>query len=1559
MRNLALQAEVRHVLPPCKDSDGTANIVAVIQNTNTHQHISPDIFENKYFQDSDVEIKRPSQPPVSFVVTSEGKLLALDVNDQLIWIVDLEKVVADSTEDEEKVTEDSDTIIEIESNQERSEWFYAASFVQESSPERLAGDYDGILGMNLSVERGRHITCLSYAGYVVSVSIDDTNTLSSKGGKVEDGSECIGIFENGLECGGWSPDGEVLALVTFVSDADEDGNAILTFNDTEAKVPILMTMNTQYEILSEVRMDPCLFPHHSNSNTYAGNLQSNNLSLCWRPDSSALAVSTMNANFSSTALRQIRTYHRTTLQLLSVSKEEDGSGRDVPNLLPVAPTWAPAGCSHYVGAVQSSRSLTMRSAGIRHVPVQVAFMEPNGLRHRECKIHNTVTSKTDIMNVMSIAFNLEGDLLAVASTVTQNDPASNQSYGTVQLYHRCNFHWYLKYELRFGGRSTLSSSVVSKMKFSDDDSYQLMVALMRQQDNALEWREYTFRWESSTIQYRPNPSTTTSSSMLAVVVDGKTLHFTPLDKSIIPPPMYASSLEFPVPVVEIASRPCFHNEAVVDGQVEFVLALSDGKLALLKSGGCIDGIVSLTPEFMPPSCLAIIDPSKIDTLNETTGIGLPLHGAVLRDLTIIDSNEDALTVIASVCSLVTDTNHYSLDTIIEINVRLIPQANKSDIEVTSLVSIEGRVLRIINWSDTAYTPNARGSALIERNDGSLLEYSLGGLVKTCVAGPMLEPCPWIAGVYNSSNFMGPDTVAEHDDLDESSTRIVVGLSSRGRLYSGERLLSSASSTFIVSLEHMFLTHVTIGSQPKLRFLPLSTLRDFDPLMGSDDQNVALDGYEPRNIERGARLVAMFPTKPIIIVQMPRGNLESISPRACLLPYIMTRIQNSDFQTALNIMRRQRVDMNLIVDFDPVSFLENGGAEGFLDQVSEVDSINLFLSSLVDVDTTLWKYPVPSWIRAEKCAYTTSIFEAESKINLVCRKMRQLMLDAEKAGRTSSGRCVKEGHFLLPVLSTFAKENPPKLEEALILIVSRGSSSTLNQKSVLLSESVQSSIQYLAFLADYELIFNTAIGMYDFNLAKAVARHSQMDPKVYLPILKRWRELPESVARFEVDVKLKRFESALRHLVASGPSSYNESDDGYFSQCLKFIDEHSLHKLGLELFKNNISNHRAILISLGERFLIERKPKEALTIFLASNPKYLDGGKRASRACDDWRTYFACCAENGETIGSDHAALIAESISSKVGSMQEQRGNYACAATILLDYAEDVSYAVDMLILAHTWSEGKRVAYLHKRVDLVKKVIDASVSYARTCVQDLIERASTFETNNKRYDEVILIRREVLKGARETEDNDVQYDDSASMFSMRSATSHASLRSNTSGMTVGSVASVGSATSVSTVISVGDTSTFSFSGDVDTMKHKSKFNTIGRDKKKKKPHKKLGSAARRTKPGSEDELKELVTSLKHTCPDGHYVEVISETITFLLHSGKLSMAKMLFESYKALELTVAQAQTTRCEKNLKAEKENEMNKQKEGHMEDFIRHTDVDAISCMPLPEIQSIFTFLS
>lgn len=77
--------------------------------------------------------------------------------------------------------------------------------------------------------------------------------------------------------------------------------------------------------------------------------------------------------------------------------------------------------------------------------------------------------------------------------------------------------------------------------------------------------------------------------------------------------------------------------------------------------------------------------------------------------------------------------------------------------------------------------------------------------------------------------------------------------------------------------------------------------------------------------------------------MPRGNLETIFPRAMVVAGIRDLIEEKNYGRAFSYCRTQRVDMNILYDHKPEQFLANVGL--FLDQLAKVSYIDLFLSAL--------------------------------------------------------------------------------------------------------------------------------------------------------------------------------------------------------------------------------------------------------------------------------------------------------------------------------------------------------------------------------------------------------------------------------------------------------------------------------------------------------------------------------------------------------------------------------------------------------------------------------------
>jgi elongator complex protein 1 len=240
---------------------------------------------------------------------------------------------------------------------------------------------------------------------------------------------------------------------------------------------------------------------------------------------------------STDGIRPIAADHTEThSRFSSIGRSEDGSGKVVPNL----PSDRPRGParllqSHCVGSAQNEERLCEQSCS-----------EPNGLRHREFILRSQATVKFLCWNALS-------NLLAVV--LEEDDGLSH-----VQLWHRSNYYWYLKFEFQFASQVTCA-------KFHEEHPYRMFIVL------AEEWREYAFCWDVSTYS-------ATTEEFTAYVIDGTTLNSTPFHKALVPPPMYANSFTLEHCVRQIA----------FDGD----------RPVLYLSNGCL-GIIDITNRSIPPS----------------------------------------------------------------------------------------------------------------------------------------------------------------------------------------------------------------------------------------------------------------------------------------------------------------------------------------------------------------------------------------------------------------------------------------------------------------------------------------------------------------------------------------------------------------------------------------------------------------------------------------------------------------------------------------------------------------------------------------------------------------------------------------------------------------------------------------------------------------------------------------------------------------------------------------------------------------------------------------------
>lgn len=179
-----------------------------------------------------------------------------------------------------------------------------------------------------------------------------------------------------------------------------------------------------------------------------------------------------------------------------------------------------------------------------------------------------------------------------------------------------------------------------------------------------------------------------------------------------------------------------------------------------------------------------------------------------------------------------------------------------------------------------------------------------------------------------------------------ATSNIVAMSANGKLKIGNidavMMSTLANNALSFSLTPEFLIATT--SSHKAIFLDLN----------EENENAKLvEELEERRVERGSRIVVSCPRAMRLVLQMPRGNLETIAPRPLVLQNVKRDVDRGDYRNAFIACRKHRIDMNIIFDHNPQAFFDR--LSTFIDQIPEVDHLNLFLTGLRTEDLTLTQY----------------------------------------------------------------------------------------------------------------------------------------------------------------------------------------------------------------------------------------------------------------------------------------------------------------------------------------------------------------------------------------------------------------------------------------------------------------------------------------------------------------------------------------------------------------------------------------------------------------------------
>lgn len=488
-------------------------------------------------------------------------------------------------------------------------------------------------------------------------------------------------------------------------------------------------------------------------------------------------------------------------------------------------------------------------------------------------------------------------------------------------------------------------------------------------------------------------------------------------------------------------------------------------------------------------------------------------------------------------------------------------------------------------------------------------------------------------------------------------------------------------------------------------------------------------FRTRRVEEGSRIVAAPPGSVNVVLQMPRGNLETVHPRSLALPAVTAALAAGRFTAAATLAARHRVDLNLLVDYAWPSFLSR--ASEFVESVNDPDVVMELIEVLDPADTTA-PGGVYAHLRGPDVDAGPQPATGEKLVGKVAGTCSAIRAAVEARSYGSAVDRLLDDRWELVVLSAHARTEPPDLGAALARVGRRrelelaavsggGGMEVLDSKKVLDSATA---LKHLIALVGGEALYEAALGTYDLSLAYLVGTHSAMDPGEFVADLKRLQDIEsEPLRRADVDARLGRWPSCVENLLRGGDvagACEVAERRRLFPHALAALSE-SLAAEGSASSKESAIEVRREVTRAYAAFLSRERRHEDAAVALLS----VGEGRAALdeyREAVAWRPALALAARLG--LSQNERTSIAEEICEAL-----ELTDPSSAAIVAAQHLGDVDRAVGSLTRAREWRESARVAYLHNRADLVETVVAPCAAEA---AQGVLSEATELPSRLDKY-----------------------------------------------------------------------------------------------------------------------------------------------------------------------------------------------------------------------------------
>jgi hypothetical protein len=720
--------------------------------------------------------------------------------------------------------------------------------------------------------------------------------------------ECeeVGAVEGGLAAAAWSPDGEILAALStlgrllFIRNSDVHDVASLSL---ECDVPV-RNEDPEYP-------QPTAPSFGELTYNEAPPLTPNSAGLTWRGDGRYLATCTVD---NPDLPARIRVWDRTGARLHAL-------GELVSNIVPRSITWQPNGRHIYVARtvlmdpkggeqVQLTKSSERPGAQgqapeVRHVgawkrelkrreerdssPEQydVLIFERNGLQHGGF-MRGFNALKTEQVEQMS--WSPDSRVLAIVT--------ESSSHKSLQLWHRSNWHWYLKHERRFAASSAKLSLCWELTLIGNDSSGPGLFALWVSsgcknfEHSGAKVERMEFLWDAVVAPH----------SGTVAVIDGPQLLITPLSKGLVPPPTAAVTYELPAPVM------CVHMVEGDDVDGATIAAVtSDGRLSILTCQYHEEDENENEYSITLTRTIELSGVLNHGLVRRVVWVGSDLVLLVVRTLTTEQVYGDCL-----VCFRVADDDAFQT----KIN---LPDGQEC-LYCTEILDHRGI--------------KALG-CFFQTSNGHVWRFEPGNALH--LVGPLPQQ---VAAQRPSDN----DDVryVKLIAMEETAARaslLIIALSSSSQLvvWRGMEAVHAAGAVTSVALRPG-----GPGGGHVLYTTKSHALWCYDVSFTAS--------ISSRRVEEDALLLAAPSTGVRVICQAPRGNLETVCPRPLVLAAVKQALKSGgdgdgDYEEAWSLASANRIDPSIIVQYDWPVGLQKQRVQRLLEAIGSDMEAAEFIGSL--------------------------------------------------------------------------------------------------------------------------------------------------------------------------------------------------------------------------------------------------------------------------------------------------------------------------------------------------------------------------------------------------------------------------------------------------------------------------------------------------------------------------------------------------------------------------------------------------------------------------------------